>query len=104
MFRYIIRVEDMQNAKLTSVPYQGTWNRVTPWLPWMLLGAKPGNMLYVGNMAAYDSLQYIPDDIIRYCEQNLPKFLQAPDKDYGPSLSSLENYAREQKPAPPLAK
>ncbi len=104
MFRYIIRLEDMQNSKLTSVPYNGTWNRITPWLPWMLLGTKPGNVLYVGNMAAYDSLKYIPDDMIKYCEKNLPKFLEAPDKDYGPSLSSLENYAREQKPAPPLAK
>lgn len=100
MFRYVIRLEDMQNPALMSVPYNGTWNRVTPWLPWMLLGDKPGNVLYVGNMTAYDSLKYIPDDIIKYTEQHLPKFLRAPDKDYGPSLSSLENYAREQQPAP----
>ncbi|MCB1623824.1 MAG: DUF1838 family protein [Pseudomonadales bacterium] len=100
MFRYIIRLEDMQNPELTSVPYQGTWNRVTPWLPWMLLGDKPGNVLYVGNMTAYDSLKYLPEDLIKYTEQHMPKFLEAPDKDYGPSLSSIENYAREQKPAP----
>ncbi len=100
MFRFLIRLEDMQNPKMTSVPYQGTWNRVTPWLPWMLLGDKPGNVLYVGNMTAYDSLKYIPDDIIKYTEQNMPKYLEAPDKDYGPSLSSIEHYAREQQPAP----
>jgi hypothetical protein len=28
------------------------------------------------------------------------RFLTAPESDYGPSLSSLENYARTQKPAP----
>jgi hypothetical protein len=28
------------------------------------------------------------------------KWLHAPTEDYGPSLSSLENYAREEKPSP----
>jgi hypothetical protein len=99
MFRYVIRLDHMLDAKRTSVPYHGTWNRITPWLPWMLLGARPGNVLYVGNMTAYDSIKYIPDDILKYCEQKLPKFLSAPTEDYGPSLSSLENYIREQQPA-----
>jgi hypothetical protein len=102
MFRYVIRLADMQNPRLTSVSYQGTWNRITPWLPWMLLGQKPGHIVYVGNMTAYDSMKYIPQDMLDYCAKNLPKFLEAPTEDYGPSLSSIENYAREQKPAPPL--
>ncbi len=29
-----------------------------------------------------------------------PGFLEAPKEDYGPSLSSLENYIKTQKPAP----
>jgi hypothetical protein len=103
MFRYIIRLEDMQNTKKTSVGYQGTWSRITPWLPWMLLGQKPGNIVYMGNMAAYDDLGNVPNDVLDYWRKNQPKYLEAPTEDYGPSLSSIENYAREQKPAPPLA-
>lgn len=101
MFRYVIDLEAMSDPSRTSVLYQGTWNRITPWLPWMLLGNKPGHCLYVGNMTAYDSLRYVTDDVIRYTEANLPKkFLSAPTEDYGPSLSSLEHYIKEQTPAP----
>lgn len=100
MFRFVIPLKEMQDPKKTSVRYQGTWNRITPWLPWMLLGTRPGHCLYVGNMAGYDSFKYVPDDLIKRCEERYPKFLQAPTEDYGPSLSSLENYIRTQRPAP----
>jgi hypothetical protein len=99
MFRYVIDRKDVEDPTKTSVSYNGTWNRITPWLPWMLLGAKPGHCLYVGDMGATDSLDVVPKDILAYCEKNLPKFLSAPTEDYGPSLSSIENCARQQ-PAP----
>jgi hypothetical protein len=100
MFRYVIRREHLDDPARTSVPYHGTWNRITPWLPWMLLGPRPGHCLYVGNMTAYDSIRYVTPDVVAYVERTMPKFLTAPTEDYGPSLSSLENYIREQKPAP----
>ena len=100
MFRYVIRAEDMADEKKTSVEYHGTWNRVTPWLPWMLMGQAEGHVLYVGDMAGYESMDYLPQDLVEYCRKNAPKFLEAPTEDYGPSLSSIENFARNQKPAP----
>jgi hypothetical protein len=100
MFRYVIRAEDLADDRNTSVEYHGTWNRVTPWLPWMLMGQAEGHCLYVGDMAGYKSMDYLPQDLIEYCRKNAPKFLEAPTEDYGPSLSSIENYARMQKPAP----
>lgn len=100
MFRYVIRAEDMANEKNTSVEYHGTWNRITPWLPWMLMGQAPGHVVYVGDMAGYRSMDYLPQDLLEWCRKNAPKFLEAPTEDYGPSLSSIENYARTQKPAP----
>jgi hypothetical protein len=100
MFRYVIRGEDMADPSKTSVEYHGTWNRVTPWLPWMLMGQADGHILYVGDMAGYKSMDYLPQDLLEYCRKNAPKFLEAPTEDYGPSLSSIENYVRTQQPAP----
>lgn len=100
MFRYVIRAEDMADARNTSVEFHGTWNRITPWLPWMLMGQAPGHVVYVGDMAGYKSMDYLPQDLVDWCRRNAPKFLEAPTEDYGPSLSSIENYARTQKPAP----
>lgn len=103
MYRYHIRLEDMKNPKLTQVPCTGNWSRVTPWLPWMLMGTRPGNCLYVTDFAGGPDWDVVPErskDVLKYVEKNYPKYLTAPDTDYGPSLSSLENYAKNQKPAP----
>ena len=50
MFAHHVDPADMQNEKITSLNYQGTWNRVTPWLPWMLMGQRPGHVMYAAFM------------------------------------------------------
>ena len=101
-FAHHIRGEDMQNPKLTTLDYRGTWNRVTPWLPWMLMGQVPGNCQYncfMGNTSSLDEI--FPRPFLDYAEKNYAKYFTAPEKWTGePSLSSLEYYARTQKPAP----
>ena len=100
MFRYFVPIEELENPSLTTVSWHGTWNRITPWLPWMLLGDKPGHILYVGVMSSADSFDEVSPGVLAYVKKHFPDFLAAPAKDYGPSLSSIENYAREQQPAP----
>ena len=101
MFFFNMSLEDMQNPDLTSIEYSGTWGRITPWLPWLLMGQAPGNVVYQTFMGGYDKLEDIPKDILDYTTQNYEKYLTPPPDDYGPSLSSLEMYAREQEPAQP---
>ncbi len=99
-FLYQIPWADMQDAKKTSVEYNGTWARTTPWLPWMLMGPTPGHAQYNTFMGAVDDINRIDRKTLDYVERNMPKYMTAPDKWVDPSLSSLELYAREQKPAP----
>lgn len=100
-FRYFIRKDDLENPAMTHVPFTGVWNRITPWLPWMLMDQAPGNIVYAGVMASRKSLaEYAPDTIARIKEK-YPVYLEAPTAWSEPSLSSLEHYAREQQPAPP---
>lgn len=101
MFRYIIPRASLADESLKSIEYHGTWSRVTPWLPWMLMDQAPGHVLYVCDMGAFDSFDNIPRDVLERAEKMDPKWLVAPRKDYGPSLSSLENYALTEQPAPP---
>lgn len=104
MFRYIIRRADLENPALGHIPYHGVWNRVTPWLPWMLMDQAPGHILYTGTMAAYETTDYHPKDVVARVRERYPTYLTAPEKVEGPSLSSLERYALEQTPAPARAK
>lgn len=102
LFRYYVRVEDMKNPKLTQVPCSGCWSRITPWLPWMLMGTRPGHVTYMVDFTGADTPDHLSKEMREYLDSTpeRAKYLTAPDSDYGPSLSSLENYVKFQKPAP----
>lgn len=99
-FLYQIDWEAMQDPSRTSVEYTGTWSRITPWLPWMLMGPTPGNCNYSCFMGAVDDINQIDRKVLDYTQKHFPKFMEAPSEWSDTSLSSLENYAREQQPAP----
>jgi len=100
MFRYVLSRSSLADQSRSSIEYVGFWSRVTPWLPWMLMDQSPGHVLYVCDMGGFDSFDQVPQDVLRRAEAMDPKWLVAPREDYGPSLSSLENYALTEKPAP----
>lgn len=101
LFRYFVRRADVANPKPDHLPHNGIWMRITPWLPWMLMGGEDGHVMYEGEFRPADTLAYHPPKVIERVRARYPQYLEAPTKWYGPSLSSLEHYAREQKPAPP---
>lgn len=100
IFLYQIDWDEMQNPDLTAIETRGTWNRITPWLPWMLMGPSEGHCVYSCFMGSGDTLDLADPKIVEYAAKNYPKYLEAPETWEEPSLSSLEWYAREQKPAP----
>jgi hypothetical protein len=91
----------MQNEKKTALHYRGVWNRITPWLPWMLMGMRPGHVQYACFQGTTENLeQYLSKQVLDYAHKNYEKYFEAPTEwTEGPSLSSLEDYARTQKPA-----
>ncbi|HEY0938877.1 MAG TPA: DUF1838 family protein [Steroidobacter sp.] len=101
-FTNVVKLEDLQNPDKTSVLHQGSWMRVTPWLPWMLMGQAPGHILYHSTVQSFDSLDGFKPKVRAHMEKHHPHMLEAPPKEYWekPNLSSLEVYARDQKPAP----
>jgi hypothetical protein len=101
MMRYFVKRKDLENPDLTAVPYVGTWHRVSPWLPWLLMGQTPGHCMYASTMTAGSSIDILPAHVREFAEKNCPHMLTAPTEDYGPSHSSLELYSRQQTPMPP---
>jgi len=97
---YFAPLADLQNPKLTSVENNGTWSRVTPWLPWMLMGQAPGHILYNGITANFDDINRVKRNVLDHTAKYHPQMMHAPTEWSDVSLSSLEDYARTQKPAP----
>lgn len=99
LFRIFMRLEDVENPALTHLPHTGVWSRITPWLPWMLMGPAPGHIYYMGRYSSIKP-EEAPPKVLARVKERYPSYLVAPEKWVEPSLSSLENYARTQKPAP----
>jgi hypothetical protein len=101
-FTYFFKAAEMQNPKVTSLPFHGTWSRVTPWLPWLLMGQADGHCQYMTYQGSGHNLEdVLPRQVLDYIGKKYPLYLNAPTKWVEPSLSSLERYALEQQPAPP---
>ncbi|MFK8052175.1 MAG: DUF1838 family protein [Woeseiaceae bacterium] len=101
IFNHVIDKDLLANPENTTVEFAGTWTRVTPWLPWMLMGQSEGHCLYNCEMGGGDGTRNaISQKVFDYAEKHYPLYFSAPDKWEDPSLSSLERYALEQKPAP----
>ena len=100
MFSYVFDRESLANPDHTGLEFSGSWHRVTPWLPWMLMGQSEGHVLYNCIQGCYKDMDMMSPKIRAYAEKHHAKFFEAPKKWEEPSWSSLEHYAVEQKPAP----
>ena len=99
-FTYFFGAADMQNERVTSLGFHGTWSRVTPWLPWLLMGQADGHCQYMTYQGSGQNLgDVLPRQVLDYIEKKYPLYLNAPTTWVDPSLSSIERYALEQKPA-----
>jgi len=100
-FIYVFNKSDVENPNMTHIPAHGSWSRITPWLPWMLMGQAEGHISYFTSFHTLPGgIAELPEDIREAARAIDPKFLSAPTEDYGPNVSSLEAYAVEQTPAP----
>jgi hypothetical protein len=100
LFRYFVRRADLEDPGKTHLPHQGSWVRVQPWLPWMLMGQAPGHVMYDGVFSSSVELNNCSAQVLARIKAKYPQYLTAPTTWYGPNYSSIEHYAREQKPAP----
>ncbi len=68
----------------------------------MLMGPEAGHCVYIGLMSggASNDHSQVPQHVQDFSNERYPGMLSAPTEDYGPSISSLEYYAKNQTPAP----
>ena len=84
MMRYFVKQADLENPKLTAVPYHGTWHRITPWLPWMLMGQTPGHCMYASTMVGFDSIEKLPKHVRGLRDEAQARHAQGADRGLRP--------------------
>jgi hypothetical protein len=103
MFNRMTTLSDLADPDTSSADYVGTWVRLGPWLPWMLMGQLDGHIVYRSFMNKNGPVENVPEKLRAYMEKNYPEFLEAPaSSEWGkPNDSSFSVYMEENEPQPP---
>jgi hypothetical protein len=97
--QFYVQRKDLENwRKMDIIPSHGGWQRIAPWLPWMLMGGKPGHLFYRSHTKRLAGLEQVPKPILDYTSKYHPLYLKAPDEWVEPNLTSFETYAKTRTP------
>jgi hypothetical protein len=101
LFHRHCRAADLENLDLTSIPYVGTWMRLAPYLPWMLMGQTEGHLFYRCSMHKFTRIEDLPEAFLAKAEREYLQFLEPPKPDsWGtPNNSSFNVYKDLRSPA-----
>ena len=102
MFMRYCKIEDLANEGLTSIPYVGTWTRLSSWFPWMLMGQQEGHLFFRCAMTKYGQIEDLPRAFLDKAEKEFPEYLVPPAGDnWGtPTDSTFNMYKKLRTPAP----
>ncbi len=100
IFQRSVDLKQLEDQDRTSVDYVGTWTRVGPWLPWMLMGQRDGHILYRTFTKKVKSYESFSPELLKLTEERYPEYLQSPgDETWGqPNDSSFTTYMNERQP------
>ncbi len=99
--QFVAKRADLENWRsVQRIESHGAWQRIGTWLPWMLMGNKPGHLFYRSHTKSLASVDELPKDIRAYTEKRYPIYMDAPEKWVEPNVTSFEVYKLENKPKP----
>ncbi len=100
MFNRAARYSQLADPDEPQADFTGTWLRIGPWLPWMLMGQSEGHLLYRTFMQKTGRASNLPPQLLDYMTRNYPEFLTAPSPESwgSPNDSSFTVYMENRKP------
>ncbi|GCE51027.1 uncharacterized protein DUF1838 [Thermosporothrix hazakensis] len=79
LFQFYVKTSDLENEDLPSVPCHLSWTRIGPWLPWMEMADRPGNLVYqCRGYKLANGYADLPSHLRAYVEQHEPQYKEAP--------------------------
>ena len=75
MFEYVCDADELRDPSLDRVKHNGSWIRLAPWLPWMMMGQHEGRLFYRCTTKSLSDLSEVPPNIAAYAEKNYAEYL-----------------------------
>ncbi len=86
------------DPKVTNAAATGSWTRLGPFLPWMMMGQSPGHLFYRSATKKITGPEALPPPLLAYVRGKYPEFLQFPNDWKVPMESSWEVYKAHHTP------
>ncbi len=90
LFQFFFSEKAMNDPNQVSIPCTISWTRLGPWLPWMKMAQRPGNMVYQG--AGYKLMEpnynNMPKVLTEYVLAKNPEYRHAPTTYSSPNETS----------------
>jgi hypothetical protein len=88
-FQFFVDLDALNDPQRTSVPASISWTRISPWMPFMRMGNKPGNLVFQCRGRKLEGgFEALPVDIRDYVMANNPQFASAPTEFTEPNETS----------------
>lgn len=88
LFQYFVRRDDLDGDD-PSIPTQVSWTRMAPWVPFMAMGDRPGQLVYhCQGRKLPGGFEALPAWIKQEVERDQPGYAHAPTSMDGPNSSS----------------
>lgn len=88
-FQFFVDTADLANDSLSTVPATISWTRISPWMPFMKMGDRAGNLLFVCRGTKLEGgFTALPKHIKDYVMAHKPEFSDAPQTWSEPNQTS----------------
>jgi len=77
MYRYISRLEDLEDKRISNVPCAMSWSTETGMWPWMEMDNRPGHFIFGSLGRKYNELDAVPERYVEASEQLYPGHITA---------------------------
>jgi len=98
--QYFLKLSDIENRKLTSLPFRGALQSLKPWHPWMLMGQRPGKVLTVMTSRKVAGLDALTPAVAAFARAKLGGFIDAPEAWTGAYVNAIALFEKERQPLP----
>jgi hypothetical protein len=87
LFKITVPTEDLLNPEILSISkLQLSWDRIGPWVPWMKMGDRPGQLIYSAYGSKVNGFSELPQLLRDEIDTRVPLYKDAP-----PSFLDVED-------------
>jgi len=96
LFQFFFSRAEAEELALDSIPCEISWTRLGPWLPWMAMADRPGQLLYqCSGYKVARGYSDIPASVRTYVEAHHPEYTAAPTEFTRPNETSWTYFKKQ---------